>query len=151
MNAKWFKIIAAVLLIIGLSIVAYKLIVKPDTEENNSKYLVKITFDELEEKITNKDSFPLIITKDGCGYCELFLPTITEVADDYEIYIYDLNISELTAEETTKIKEYFTANSTPTTLFITNGEEKTTLNRITGNVPKQTIIDKLILNKYIEE
>ena len=146
MKEKKFIIIFAILLVAAVAIYI-SVTKKEDTKDN----LILISLKELEAKVENKETFPVLVTKDGCSYCELFKPTVEEVSKEYKVDIYQLNLSELSKEDETNLKDIFNVSSTPTILFIGKGVEKSTLNRIKGNTTKEKLVNKLILNEYIKE
>ena len=47
-------------------------------------------------------------------------------------------------------RKYINISGTPTVCFITNGEEETTLNRISGEVSLETTIERFKSNGYIK-
>ena len=49
------------------------------------------------------------------------------------------------------VKNVANISGTPTTIFIENGEEKSTLNRLVGNVAEYKLVDKLKTMGYINE
>jgi predicted bacteriocin transport accessory protein len=147
MNEKKLKLIALILLILATCIISYKLFLKNE----DTKYIIALDYNTLIEKINNKESFPIVVTKDGCTYCEAFLPKVKEVAKTNKIIIYNINTSLYSAEEIENLNKYFYVASTPTTLFIINGEEVTVTNRIVGDTNKEELINKLKTNKYIKE
>ncbi len=147
MKKKVFIIIGIILIIVIIGLLYFKFFIK---KEDNSK-VYEINMTKLQEKIDNKDTFILVMIQTGCVHCASYVPTLKEVSNEYNVEFYTLNRSNLTAEEYTNLKKIASANSTPTTVFIVNGEEKTTLNRLVGNVPKDRLIEKLISEGYINE
>ena len=120
---------------------------------NNSKvdYVKKITIAELKEKIDNKDSFILVITQDTCSHCKAYLPTLTKIGREHNITFYDVSRTNLNEEDSTYLKNVANVEGTPTTIFIVDGAEKSTLNRIEGNAQEYKVIDKLKATGYINE
>ncbi len=113
-------------------------------------YLNEIKFDKVVEKIENKDSFVLLLSQTTCSHCMDFKPKLARVAKEKKINIYYLETDLLSEEETTKLKSYFSFSGTPTTVFITNGEEKTAATRINGDVTEEKIINKLKSNGFLK-
>lgn len=132
-------LLASVLLITGCS------------NEEKSTYLKEVTFDELYEMMNNEKSFILEFVQDGCTHCAVFTPRFENVLEDYQIYAKQLNFSNITEEEYSQIVSDFGTFGTPTVIFIENGKEKTTINRLTGEPSEKEIIRKLTQNGYIEE
>ena len=60
-----------------------------------------------------------------------------------------LNITNLTTDEKITLSKYANFSGTPTTLFFTEGEEKTSLNRIVGNEELKTFFYQLYFEAYI--
>lgn len=114
-------------------------------------YLEEISFDKLYEMLDNEESFILEFIQDGCTHCAVFTPRFKNVLEDYQIYAKQLNFSNITQEEYSQIVSDFGTFGTPTVIFIENGKEKTTINRLTGEPSEKEIIRKLTQNGYIEE
>ena len=82
-----------------------------------------ITYSDYEEMMNSENPFLMIIIQDGCGYCEAYEPIVEEVANEYAIPVYYLNLTSLSKEESTKLNKsnsYLRTQSwgTPTTLFM---------------------------------
>ena len=93
-------------------------------------HLTKISLEEFKEKIANKESFPLFVGNDGCSHC--------------------VSYSALTEDEYKEFRTYLNISGTPTLAFIVDGEEETTLNRITGEATRTTTVQKFKNNGYIK-
>ena len=85
----------------------------------------EITYSEYEEKMNAKEPFLVVIVRDGCGYCEMYEPIVEEVANEYRLPIYYINMTNLNNDEYTALgtsNSYFKKNQgkwgTPTTLFM---------------------------------
>ena len=112
------------------------------TEEEN-KHLVEITYQELEKKVNNKESFILVLTQTNCSHCHEYKPVLKKVLYDYDIYAYEVSTDKLTKEENAKLKDIANASGTPTTIFIENGEEKNTYSRMVGTQTESKLVNKL--------
>lgn len=113
----------------------------------NKKQLIELTYTELVNKINNKDSFVLCISRTTCSHCYDYKPKLNEVAKEYKINIFYIDVDKYNEEDFSNLISF--DGSTPTTIFIKNGEEKTTSNRINGDVSKSKIISKLKSNDFI--
>lgn len=111
----------------------------------------EIEYDEFIEKIENKDDFILFIGSSTCQHCDAFKETVKSVVKKYQIKIYYIDIHKFTEQQSNKFKTYINFSSTPTTVFIYNGIEKTTYNRINGNLSYDKVIDKLTKAGFIKE
>ena len=116
-----------------------------------SSNLKSLSLSELKEKMNNKETFFFVVEKDGCQYCEAYVPKVEEVLDEYDIIGYVINISDMSASEYEEFDKLFAIDGTPTTIFMTEGNELSILQRIDGNVSKDKIISKLENNNYIKK
>ncbi len=136
------KIIIAGIFILLVTILGISLffILKP--KQNNLNNLIEINGHELLEKMKNKETFILVRTQDGCSHCEEYKPIINRILVENNIYAYELNSTKLNKEEESiknEINKLFNISGTPTTIFINEGEEKSTINRIAGSSSYSTI------------
>lgn len=113
-------------------------------------YFKEIKYDELIEKIENKEDMVLLISQTTCDHCASYKPKLEEVANEYKIEVYYIEVNLLDDEEVAKIKSYVNFSTTPMTVFLKNGEESTAANRINGNSSKEKIIKKLRSNGFID-
>ena len=86
----------------------------------NKDNLVFISYTELDKRIKNKEDFILVVTQEGCSHCKNFNPIVKKVANNYNIKIYDLNLTKLSDEESKKISTIANISGTPTTIFYKN-------------------------------
>lgn len=115
-----------------------------------SDHIIELSLDEFKEKINNKDTFALYIGNDDCSHCVAYKPILTKVLEDYDITIYHVDNSKLSTSEYAEFRTYINISGTPTIAFITNGEEETTLNRISGQTTRENTISKFKSNGYIK-
>ena len=111
-------------------------------------YLNKIGYDEIIEKIENKEDFVLLISQTTCSHCANYKPKLKDVANEYKLNVYYIDVDLLEEEEYNNLNSYlsFKTAGTPVTLFLLNGEEKTVANRIKGDSSKDKIIKKSLKN-----
>lgn len=104
----------------------------------------EISYSEYQEKVNNNELFLVVIVRDGCGYCEMYEPIVQEVANEYQLPFYYINLTNLSNEEREELSttnKYLKKNSrwgTPTTLFM-YGEN--IVDSISGYVEKDTFVD----------
>ena len=135
---KIIVIIASILVVAGLII--YCFIHSYDSN------LIEINYNELKEKIDNKEDFVLCVSRTTCSHCQDYKPKLKKVGYKYKIDIYYINVDELKMFKNTVSFD----GSTPITIFFKNGEEKTTATRIEGDVSEEKLINKLKTNGFIE-
>lgn len=116
---------------------------------NNGKgNLIELSYNDIKEKIENKENFVLCVSRTTCSHCADYKPKLKEVAKENNINIYYIDVDKYDEEEFSNLISF--DGSTPTTIFIKNGEEETTSNRINGDVSKSKIIEKLKSNGFVE-
>ena len=130
-----------------LAIIIALLICGCGKEEN---HITEISYSNLKERLNNKESFVLYIGNKDCTHCQSYKPILTSVLNEYDIDIFQLDNTKLTTNEYNEFKSILSVTGTPTILFITNGEEETTLNRIVGEKTKQETIDRFKTKGYIK-
>lgn len=140
--------IVVFLSIIGIIYAGITLNKKKEIEDN---HLIELTFSELQEKVANKDSFILVITQTDCSHCAEYKPTLKSVLTDYDIIAYEIDETKLSKEEFATLKDIANTSGTPATVFIEEGEEKSTSTRIIGSKKRDVIIKRLKAMKYIKE
>ena len=118
---------------------------------NSSDNFIKLNYNEFKEKIDNNDSFVLCVSRTTCSHCNDYKPKLRKVANKYKINIYYTDIDKYTKTDLKKFNNLISFDGgTPVTIFIKNGEEKTTATRIEGDVSTDKIIDKLKKNGFID-
>ena len=103
--------------------------------------LNQITYSDYKEMIDNGDAFVVVLERQGCSYCQLYMPIIEEYAKENKVAITYIDTDTLTADE---YNELSTKNSylrktnwgTPTTLFMLGDR---VIDAIGGYVEKPTI------------
>ena len=117
----------------------------------NRSRLYELDDNTVIEKINNKDSFILCISATYCEHCKEYKPKLVDISKKYKLDIYYIDFDKYSENEQQLFRNYISFDgSTPVTLFIKNGEEETTVNRINGNVSKDKIISKFKSNGFIK-
>lgn len=122
-------------------------------KKNSKAYqsIEEINLTTLQDKINNKDKFVLVVTQTGCSHCIAYLPVLEEIGEEYHLKFYDINITNLSADEKTDFNKIVRISGTPTTIFYTDGEEQSTTTRLVGEKTKDKIITRLKSEGYINE
>ena len=115
-----------------------------------NSYLKQIKYDEVMEKIQNKESFILLVSQTTCSHCIEYKPAFRKILKKNKLTAYYIEYDLLSKEEKKEFVKYINFDSTPVTVFLKNGEESTTANRIVGAREEEYIIGKLKSNGYIE-
>lgn len=113
----------------------------------------EITYSNYLEKIDSNEPFLVVIVKDGCGYCEMYEPILKEVADEYNLPINYINLTNLSEEEYNNLAQsnaYLKKNQwgTPTTLFMLGDS---VIDSIGGYVDKDKFVDFVKENFMVNE
>ena len=113
-------------------------------------YFNEISFNDIMEKIENKEDVVLLISQTTCSHCISYKPKLKDVANKYKLNIYYIDVDLLNEDEAKELKSKVNYSSTPVTVFLKNGEEKTAANRINGDASKDKIVKKLKNNGFID-
>ena len=151
-KGKLIKVLVAIILIIIIAI-GIVVIIKKTTNKNEETYsnVVMLNIEMLKKKIDNKETFPLIVSKDDCSHCIAFIPVADKVGKEYGIIFYDISLTDLSNEDATYLRNIANISGTPTTVFIINGEEKNIQNRLVSEAKEYRLVEKLKAMGYIDE
>ena len=111
----------------------------------------EISYDELNKMLEKKQDFILFIGSDTCSACNTYKGTLNDVIEEYGTDVKYINLASLSKTEESSLVSKFPINGTPTTVFITNGEEEDTHNRIVGSAKKSEIVNEFKENGYIKD
>ena len=149
-NNRVATIIISLICIISIGGLIYASVVLNKKEQDLSKYLVELSYKELKSKLNKKESFILVITRTDCSHCAVYKPKLKEILKDNNIIAYEIASDKLSTKEKAEFNDIANISGTPTTIFIVDGEEATTTNRIIGDVTTEKIINKLKSQGYIK-
>ena len=121
-----------------------------EAEDKEKNRLIEISYSEFNEKLENKETFFIEIMQTGCSACQSFAPKYKEVLEEYDLVSYQLNFSNMKKEDYNEFDDKYDIKGTPAVMFITEGSEKTEMQRITSNIAKSKIIAKFKSNGIIE-
>jgi len=114
--------------------------------------LIELNVDDVIEKVNNKESFVLCISRTDCSHCMDYKPKLEKITREYDIEIFYIDIDKYEQDDVTEFKKNISFDgSTPVTAFIIDGNETTASNRIFGNSSYDKIIDKLKDTGFINE
>lgn len=111
----------------------------------------ELTYTELQEKMDNKETFVVVLGSSTCSACALYKTTMEKVIKDYQVEIFYLDIAKLSGDDDSKFESKFVISGTPTTVFIEEGVEKSTYNRINGAASYTAVVKNLKKHGYIGE
>ena len=123
-----FILIGVLLIIIVVGVLSTKGNIKEDPIEFPVKLagkvgLNEITYSEYKEMVDNGDAFVVVIEREGCYYCQQYMPLLEEYVKKNKIAITFINTDNLTTAESQELSttnSYLKKNKwgTPTTLFM---------------------------------
>lgn len=146
MNSKKNTFIMIGALILLVLIITFLLIYKQNVG------LQKVNYDKVKKMMGDKESFVLCISRTTCPHCDTFKPKLNEVAKKSGINIYYIDIDKESENNQEKFGELISFNGeTPVTIFVKEGKEATSANRIEGDVSKEKVRDKLRVNGFIND
>lgn len=112
----------------------------------------EIDYKKFNNLISDKKDFILYIGSATCHNCTEFSPKFEKVIEENNISnVYYIDLDKLNKEEKNNFNKIINITGTPTVVFINNGEEESSFNRINGNVDEEKIIKRLKANDYIKE
>lgn len=111
----------------------------------------EISYSKLNEMIDDKENFILFIGSSTCSACAAYEITLNDIIKEYNVDVKYIDLSKLSHDDESSLVSEFPISGTPTTVFITNGEEEDTHNRIDGNAKKSKIVEKFKENGYIKD
>lgn len=111
----------------------------------------EISYDELNKMLEDKQDFILFIGSDTCSACNAYKGTLNDVIEEYGTDVKYIDLASLSEAQESSLISKFPITGTPTTVFITNGEEEDTHNRIVGSAKKSEIVEEFKDNGYIED
>ena len=114
-------------------------------------YLKEIKYNDVVEKLENKEDFILVVSKTTCSYCNEYKPKLERIAKEYKIEMYYIQTDLIEEKNKENFENLFHVSGTPETIFIRDGEERTAASRIKGNLSISTIKMKLKANGWINE
>lgn len=148
MKKSDFILIGAVLLIIVLGVLSSKGVLAEEEIEFPLELagevgLNQISYSEYKEMVDNGDAFIVVIEREGCSYCQLYMPILEEVVEEEKIAINYIDTETLTEDEFNELSrtnKYLKKNNwgTPTTLFMLGDR---IVDSIGGYVEKDSVLE----------
>ncbi len=99
--------------------------------------IIKLTRDNFETEVI-QSTLPVLVDfyAEWCGPCRMLSPVIDEIANEAAAF----KVGKINIDEQPELATKYQVMSVPTLMVIKNGE---VTNRVTGAVPKQTILNML--------
>lgn len=146
MKKKKFLVIFSIILVVAITVI----LICNNLYFDNRNF-IKLSYDEILEKVNSKEDFVLCVSASECTHCKSYKPKLKKISKDYDIKIYYTDIDKFDEKDYDEFKYKFSFDGgTPTTIFFKEGTEKTTATRIEGDISIEKTIDKLKKNGFIE-
>lgn len=150
MKNKIIMVIIILVLTVAIGTLIYASVSLTKESKEKDSHLIQLTYSELEEKINNKESFILLISQTDCSHCAEYKPVFKKVLKKNNITAYEIPTDLLSKEENAKLKDIANVSGTPTTVFIVDGSEVNTANRLVGSASESKITNRLKALGYIK-
>lgn len=109
----------------------------------------EISYQDYLSMIDNEESFPLVIGSATCSACAMFKGTMETFINKYQVDVRYIDISKLSEEDYSALMTDVNFNSTPTTIFIENGKQKSVYQRIVGAESYSNVVSNYKKQGYI--
>ena len=80
-------------------------------------YFNEISYDEIMEKIENKEDVVLLISQTTCSHCISYKPKLRDVANKHKLNIYYIDVDLLEEDQLKELKSKISYTGTPVTVF----------------------------------
>lgn len=101
-----------------------------------------ISYEELNKKIENKETFALFIGRETCSACSLFKEVLNQNANNHKgVVFYYIDLDSVTDEEDAKLSTKYDSSRTPTTYIIIEGNTPTSYDKFVGSDQYSNIIN----------
>ena len=110
MKKKIGIIIGFAIILLAFGFLGYAVIVSAMDTVAKDKTLVELSYNELEKKLNNKDTFILVITQTKCSHCAQYKPVLKEVLYEYNLKAYEIDQEKLSKKEHINFKSFDTTN-----------------------------------------
>lgn len=112
------------------------------TSQPKSGKVVSVSIDDVFTKMDKKESFVLMISRDGCEHCVLMHKMLKDTIEDHDTIIYNINMDDSTYDkliaEVKKLEKRFDkAGTTPHIYYVKDGKVKDDLVGYDENEPMQ--------------
>lgn len=102
--------------------------------------LIDITYDDLAQKIKDKQSFVLYVGSSECSHCAEFKPILEKAIKKYKLKVYYINMANVSTARYNAVMKKIDGRGTPTTVYIEKGKTKTSP-RIEGESDYDTVLE----------
>lgn len=145
---KYYKLLLVIVVAFILQGCNIKIEEKTSKGEKYTSY-IEISYEEYNDKISNKEDFILYLGSSYCSHCANFKPVLESIIKNYNLEVYYLDMSKLIDNEYAIVQNKTKLQGTPTIVFIENGVVKTSP-KIVGEASYDTALSKFKESGYIK-
>lgn len=118
----------------------------------NNKFTTYETIDykEYVRLMDSDETFSLVIGSSTCSACSLYKSTMDNFISKYNINVKYIDISKLSEDEYKLLRSEINFSSTPTTIFVKNGDHTSVYDRIVGAESISNVVSRFTKMGYIE-
>lgn len=119
---------------------------------DNKKFTTYETIDynEYVKLMENDETFSLVIGSSTCSACSLYKSTMDKFISKYNINVKYIDISKLSEDEYKLLRSEINFSSTPTTIFVENGNHTSVYDRIVGAESISNVVSRFTKMGYIK-
>ena len=145
-------IVIAIVFLIGSLIFMFA---KSDNSEN---YIQKLTYSKYLDVIKKDEYSIILLTSPTCSHCNNYKPFVNYTASEYNLNVYDIDLTTITYEEYVELHDKYSATKekyndnepvipTPATIIVKNGVEITS---VLGDIGYNGLVRLLKNNQVIK-
>jgi len=140
-------LVAAAVIVVIIGVVAL------GNKGSSENYLVKLSYNQYVDMQESGEPFAFIVESATCVHCQNFMPIVKKFVNKNEVYVYYIDLNELSEEDYTAFLQsntFFEENEkwgTPTTLIVTGHEVSDTL---VGETTEDKFKEFLVNNGIME-
>ena len=128
-------------------------------DNNKNNHIKGISYNEYKDLLEKDQYSVILLTSPTCTHCANYKPYVNLVADENDLEIYDINVTNLSEKEYYEIHDKYKAIQneyddnkkplipTPVTLIVRNGEE---VNSVLGRISYDDLVRLLKNNGVIK-
>lgn len=132
---KWIVLFCSIILVIIIMTLVAKNLNKDEVN------YTKITFEQYQEKINNKDTFYIYFYENGCAGCQNFSPSLNQLIKEKKLTVCGVEVSQYKS----RFKDYIidkNIKQVPTLIFYDKGVES---NRIGGGDTSKSQMEQFFM------
>lgn len=127
-----------IVMIVGIVFLIGSLVLMFIKSDKTDNYIHEISYSEYLDVLKKNEYSIIILTSPTCSHCNNYKPFVNYVASEYNLNVYDVNLTTITYDEYIELHDKYKATKdqysenvpaipTPATIIVKNGEEVTSI------------------------